>query len=93
MPELSAAQSEQPLVVTGIRARIRHPIYLAHFCEMLAWSFGTGMVVCFALVVVTIVTGAVMIRAEDEELEQRFGDPYRSYREAVPAVFPRMRRG
>ena len=82
----------EPLVITGVRARIRHPIYLAHLCEMLAWSIGTGLVACFALVVVTIITGAVMIRAEDQELEWRFGEPYRLYRESVPAIFPRMRR-
>jgi protein-S-isoprenylcysteine O-methyltransferase Ste14 len=91
MPELSATHAE-PLVITGVRARIRHPIYLAHLCEMLAWSIGTGLVASFALVVVTIITGAVMIRAEDQELEWRFGEPYRLYRESVPAIFPRMRR-
>ena len=92
MPELSTAHSEQPLIITGIRARIRHPIYLAHFCEMLAWSLGTGLVVCFTLTTLSIITGAIMIRAEDAELELRFGEPYRSYRESVPAIFPRLRR-
>jgi protein-S-isoprenylcysteine O-methyltransferase Ste14 len=92
MPELSAAHSGQPLITTGVRARIRHPIYLAHFCEMLAWSIGTGLAVCFALVLLAIITGVIMIRAEDAELERRFGEPYRSYRESVPAIFPRLRR-
>jgi protein-S-isoprenylcysteine O-methyltransferase Ste14 len=91
MPELSVAHSGQPLIITGVRARIRHPIYLAHFCEMLGWSTGTGLAVCFTLTALTIVTGAVMIRAEDAELERRFGDPYRSYRESVPAIFPKLR--
>lgn len=92
LPELSAAHSAQPLVLTGIRARIRHPIYLAHFCEMLAWSMGTGLAVCYALTAVSIVTGALMIRAEDLELEQRFGEPFRLYREMVPAILPKLRR-
>ncbi len=34
------------LVTEGIRARVRHPVYLAHLCEMLAWSVGTGLAVC-----------------------------------------------
>ena len=92
MPELSAAHPEQPLVRSGVRARIRHPLYLAHFCEMLAWSIGTGLSVCFALTVLTIVTGTIMIRTEDAELERRFGEQYRSYRESVPAILPRLRR-
>jgi protein-S-isoprenylcysteine O-methyltransferase Ste14 len=90
MPELSTAHSDQPLIITGIRARVRHPIYLAHFCEMLAWSIGTGLAVCFVLTTLTVVTGAIMIRAEDAELERRFGEPYRSYRKSVPAIFPKL---
>ena len=90
-PELSPQQEEQRLVTSGIHARVRHPIYLAHFCEMLAWTIGTGLIVCFALTAISIFTGAWMIRAEDAELEQRFGDSYRAYRKSVPAVLPRFR--
>ena len=56
---------------------------------MLAWSVGTGLAVCYALTAFAMVTGAVMIRMEDKELEQRFGDDYRNYRQEVPAVLPR----
>lgn len=92
VPELRTAQSAHPLATTGIRARLRHPIYLAHLCEMLAWSLGTGLAVCFGLTLLAIVTGAVMIRAEDAELEQRFGEEYRVYRESVPAILPKLGR-
>jgi len=90
MPELHDAQGEQRLVTSGIRAHVRHPVYLAHLCEMLAWSIGTGLAVCWALTAFAILTGAVMIRMEDAELEKRFGTPYRAYRSAVPAVLPRF---
>lgn len=90
-PELRRHGAEQRLVTTGIRARVRHPVYLAHLCEMLAWSVGTGLAVCFVLTGIAIVSGAVMIRAEDAELEQRFGEEYRAYRAAVPALLPRVR--
>jgi hypothetical protein len=83
-------EDEQRLVTDGIRARVRHPVYLAHFCEMLAWSIGTGLAMCWALTAFAIATGAVMIRMEDAELEKRFGGEYRAYRQAVPAVAPRM---
>ncbi len=36
-----------------------------------------------------MVTGTIMIRMEDAELEQRFGDDFRNYRKQVPAVIPR----
>ena len=89
LPEVRNHPSESRLVTTGIRARVRHPVYLAHLSEMLAWSIGTGLVVCWALTAFAIATGAVMIRMEDAELEKRFADSFRSYRKKVPAVFPR----
>lgn len=90
LPELFPAHHEQRLVTTGIRAHVRHPVYLGHLCEMLAWSIGTGLFVCFALTALAVATGAVMIRMEDAELEQRFGAEYAAYRKRVPAVFPRV---
>ena len=90
LAELKAVGVEQRLATTGIRARVRHPVYLAHLCEMLAWSIGTGLAVCYALTAFAIMTGAVMIRQEDGELERRFGEEYRRYRDHVPAVIPRI---
>lgn len=90
LPEVHAGNRDQRLVTSGIRSRVRHPVYLGHLCEMVAWSLGTGAVVCWILTAFAIVTGAVMIRMEDAELEKRFGDEYRRYRLAVPAVLPRV---
>jgi protein-S-isoprenylcysteine O-methyltransferase Ste14 len=90
LPEVHGRNREQRLVTEGIRARVRHPVYLAHLCEMLAWSLGTGLAVCWGLTAFAMVTGAVMIRMEDSELEERFGEEHRSYRESVPAVLPRV---
>ena len=57
---------------------------------MMAWSVGSGLVVCWLLTGFAIVTGAVMIRMEDKELERRFGEEFQKYRSAVPAVLPRI---
>jgi protein-S-isoprenylcysteine O-methyltransferase Ste14 len=92
IPELTRGHQHQLLVTAGIRARVRHPVYLAHLCEMLAWSIGTGLVTCFGLSVFAVLTGAVMICMEDAELETRFGAAYASYRENVPAVLPKLGR-
>lgn len=91
LPEVRRTAQAPRLVTSGIRARVRHPVYLAHLCEMLAWSIGSGLAVCFALTMFAIVTGAVMMRMEDAELELRFGDDYREYRRRVPAITPRLR--
>jgi protein-S-isoprenylcysteine O-methyltransferase Ste14 len=90
LPEVLPNHHEQQLVTSGIRSRVRHPVYLAHLCELLAWSVGTRLVVCYALTAFAVVTGAIMIRLEDAELEQRFGKEYAQYRTAVPAILPRL---
>ena len=89
--ELQPGLHEQRLHTAGIRARVRHPYYLGHLCELLGWTLGTGLVVLYVLTGVAVVTGALMLRLEDAELERRFGEPYRAYRQRVPAFFPRFR--
>jgi protein-S-isoprenylcysteine O-methyltransferase Ste14 len=88
--EMQSRQPERQLVVTGLRARMRHPVYVAHLSEMLAWSIGTGLVMCFGLTGFAMILGFIMIRAEEGELEQRFGELYRAYRDRVPAFVPRF---
>lgn len=90
LPELRDRR-DQNLVTTGVRSRVRHPVYLGHLCEMLGWSLGTGLLVCWLLTAFAILTGAVMIRMEDAELARRFGPSYVTYRDHVPAVLPRIR--
>jgi protein-S-isoprenylcysteine O-methyltransferase Ste14 len=90
LPEVLRGQNPQHLTTTGVRAYVRHPVYLGHLCEMLAWSMGTGLAVCWALTALAAVTGAVMIKMEDRELEKRFGEQYRQYRSTVPAILPKI---
>jgi methanethiol S-methyltransferase len=91
VPELHHRTREQRLITSGIRAHVRHPVYLAHLLEMFAWSIGTGLAVCYALTALAIVTGMVMVRMEDHELEARFGIAYREYRRTVPSIIPALR--
>src|SRR5260370_2210545 len=41
LPEVHGRSREQPLVTHGIRAPVRHPLYLAHLAESLPWPVGT----------------------------------------------------
>jgi protein-S-isoprenylcysteine O-methyltransferase Ste14 len=88
--ELHPDKHEQRLVTGGIRQFVRHPIYVGHFCELLAWSVGTGLAVLYGMSAFALITGLIMVRAEDRELEQRFGEAFRAYRERVPALIPRI---
>ncbi len=91
LPEVRTGHRDDWLVTAGIRARVRHPVYLGHLCEMLAWSLGTGLAVCWLLTALAIATGSVMISLEDAELEKRFGAEYVAYRRRVNAVLPKLR--
>jgi len=90
LAELELGQHEQRLVITGIRTQVRHPIYLGHLCEVMGWTLGTGSVALCGLLVFAVITGAIMIRKEDAELEERFGDAYRQYRDTVPTLLPKF---
>jgi protein-S-isoprenylcysteine O-methyltransferase Ste14 len=79
---------QQQLVTTGLHGRVRHPIYLAHLIMLTAWAVGTGLAVVWGMWFFALVTGLFMIRAEDAELERRFGDEFREYKRRVPAIFP-----
>lgn len=86
--ELEPEKHEQRLVTEGIRARIRHPYYLAHLLHLTGWAIGTGSVAVWGLEVLAVVTGAVMLPLEERELVRRFGEAYREYQRRVPALFP-----
>jgi len=90
-PELESGNQDQRLVVSGIRRRIRHPIYLGHLLEMIGWALGSGLIVVWWLIAFAVITGAIMIRMEEGELEARFGDAYRRYKSSVPAILPSFR--
>ncbi|HUO16620.1 MAG TPA: isoprenylcysteine carboxylmethyltransferase family protein [Verrucomicrobiae bacterium] len=92
LPEVRSGHKDDRLITTGIRARLRHPVYLGHLCEMLAWSIGSGLLVCWLMTGFALLTGTAMIRMEDDELEERFGESYRDYRKSVPAALPRLTR-
>jgi protein-S-isoprenylcysteine O-methyltransferase Ste14 len=92
LAELEPDRHRQQLVTTGIRSRVRHPIYLGHLCEIFGWCIGTGLIPLYGLAAFAILIGAFMIRLEDRELESRFGEQYRAYRRSVPAVIPRFGR-
>lgn len=86
--ELEPEKHEQRLVTEGIRARIRHPYYLAHFLHLTGWMVGTGSAAVVALWVFGVATGAVMLPMEERELVRRFGGAYREYQRRVPPLFP-----
>ena len=89
LAELEPSKHSQELITSGIRSRVRHPIYLGHFCELFGWMLGTGSLAVAGLLAFYLISGLIMMRREDAELEERFGEAFRQYRARVPGFLPK----
>jgi protein-S-isoprenylcysteine O-methyltransferase Ste14 len=85
--ELRPEEHAQTLVVTGLHARMRHPIYVGHLAMLAGWTLLSGLAVNFVLLAVcALVTFPLMIWLEERELEKRFGESFGEYRARVPLL-------
>jgi methanethiol S-methyltransferase len=80
-----------PLQVSGIHARVRHPLYL--FTFLLIWGvFLYRPLLQFLIMnaVITIYT-IIAIRFEEKKLIKVYGKEYEDYRSNVPMILPRLK--
>ena len=85
--ELRPQEHTQELVTTGLHARMRHPIYVAHLLNLAGWSIGSGLLVSFVLLAISALgTFPLMVWIEEHELEKRFGQSFREYKARVPLI-------
>ncbi len=91
-PTIEIAQ-DQGLVMTGIYARMRHPLYAAMWLFALAqalllqnWLVGPAALVCFLPLYLT------RVPKEERMMLQHFGPEYGAYLERTGALLPRLRR-
>jgi protein-S-isoprenylcysteine O-methyltransferase Ste14 len=85
--ELRPAEHAQELVTTGLHARMRHPVYIAHLAHFTGWALGSGLLVAYILLALSLLfTFPLMIWLEERELAARFGASYDQYRRRVPLV-------
>src|SRR5215472_837895 len=86
--EVRPREHTQELVTTGMHARMRHPIYVAHLFNLAGWAIGSGLIVVYVLFGASLlISFPLMIMLEERELAARFGTDYREYQRAVP-LFP-----
>ena len=85
--ELRPQEHAQELVTTGLHARMRHPIYVAHLLNLAGWAIGSGLIVSFVLLAFSaLFTFPLMVWMEEQELEKRFGQSFREYKARVPLL-------
>lgn len=81
-------RASRRLVNTGIFARTRNPIYLGFVIMLLGFAIMAGSLWMLILTPVFVLYLRFFVIAREEEyLERRFGDEYRTYKQKVPRWF------
>jgi protein-S-isoprenylcysteine O-methyltransferase Ste14 len=87
-----ALATRRALVQHGPYRRVRHPIYFAMLCLMIALAAASGHWLQFFFAVPIFIAGtAIRVHFEDLSLARRFGDEFKSYARRTPPLVPRLR--
>jgi protein-S-isoprenylcysteine O-methyltransferase Ste14 len=83
---------DKALAVGGPYRFLRHPLYLGSFLLGVGLVTASGSWILLALLLAFFGWSySRTLREERETLEETFGEEYRAYRTAVPALVPRIR--
>jgi methanethiol S-methyltransferase len=85
-------ESKTKLVTTGLYARIRHPQYVGFLLITLGLNVQWLTIITFLLWPALAYLYYRLARTEDREVEAKFGEESRKYKQTVPSFIPRIRR-
>ena len=80
------------LITTGPFAIVRHPFYISYSLAWLAAPVATHGPLIGLTALIAIAVYVVAARREEKQLEERFGDAYRSYKRGTGMVVPSVAR-
>lgn len=86
-------QGQGELVMDGLYARLRHPQYLGLILIVLAFLIMWPTLLTVLLAPFLIGRYILLATEEDGELEEKFGDDFRRYKERVPGFIPSLLEG
>jgi protein-S-isoprenylcysteine O-methyltransferase Ste14 len=92
MPELAPERYPQPLVRSGLYARVRHPRYLQMAVALLGYALVANYLSSYVLALLWLPGMYVTVLFEERELRERYGAEYDEYCRKVPRLVPRLRR-
>lgn len=76
------------LIVDGPFSVVRHPRYFMILVGVLGWSLAANYLGGYLMSLAFVAALLLIVRFEEKELIARFGEPYRTYKTAVPALLP-----
>jgi protein-S-isoprenylcysteine O-methyltransferase Ste14 len=85
-------EAKTKLVTTGLYARIRHPQYVGFLLITLGLNIQWLTIITFLLWPALAYLYFRLARTEDIEVEAKFGDEFRRYKQTVPGFIPRVGR-
>lgn len=87
----TANQNASALNTTGMYSVVRHPLYFANFVVFIAFIllFKSLLLTLFMAVAYFLYYERIMM-AEEEFLEEKYGETYNVWAAATPAFFPRL---
>jgi len=93
IPELSRGEQRiGKLLKDGVYRTVRHPRYLSAGIGVVGNALVVNHVGMYGLILLLFPLGFVMLRFEERELANRFGEEYRQYQREVPQLIPRLHR-
>ncbi len=92
LPEISAEAYPGKLLTEGIYRKIRHPRYVEVALWVLAYALFANYLALYVASLLTVPALLLIVAMEERELEERFGEEWRSYAATTPRFLPRRRR-
>lgn len=87
---LYAAQRAGQLATTGVYAYVRHPQYVGFVLVMFGFLLQRPTVLTLAMFPVLVAMYIHLVRQEEREALEQFGDAYRRYMARTSGYFPRI---
>ena len=84
IPEIEGDGERSPLLTEGAFSRSRNPRYVNLMILMISFALMTNYLFVWATTAATPMALWVIVRLEEKELLQRYGDEYRDYCSRVP---------
>ena len=88
-PELAPGRYDNRLLTEGIYSRMRNPRYVELLLFLLAYSLLTNYLAVYVVFLFSMVVIRIIVRLEERELHERFGEEYEAYCERVPRFVPK----
>jgi protein-S-isoprenylcysteine O-methyltransferase Ste14 len=82
--------SDGALVTEGLYAKLRHPQYLGLILIIVAFLIMWPTILTFLLAPFLVGRYVLLGREEERELEERFGEEFRHYKERIPGFIPSL---